>query len=88
MIDHGIIIGKIEYDDIVQLHFPEARQAPVFPLYGIRIGLAAQEAVMHQRDGQRRLRQTRPVGQLAHKQVIVHQQRIFHRPRGYGIGFY
>ena len=75
---HGVACRVVEHDDVAQLHLSQAGHTAVFPLgpFEIAAGVDARDGVLCERQGERCLRDARPVAELRYEQVVTGQERL------------
>ena len=86
---HGVALREIEHHGIALLRPAESRQAAVgLAEPGDKAGGAGGErqGVVGEGEGERGHRHARPVAQLAHEEVVAHQQALLHGGGGDGEG--
>ena len=83
ILTNRITSGIVEHHDIVEFHLTQSRHTTVFPVrpFNIRLQIANGQRMLRQGHSQRRLRNTRAVAHLTHKEVITREQRLLQRRR-------
>ena len=80
---YGVARREIEYHDVVALDLSQTLQTVIRALNRLRIGLCARlregHCVMNKRERDWRVGHLRTVCNLAHVEVVAHEQRALHR---------